>query len=302
MNHKRVIALGFFDGVHRGHGALLQTARARADSLGCAAVGLTFDPHPDELIFGVKMPLLNTLEDRRWLMTRLYQMDDMLVLPFDRTFMEMPWQTFVEEVLVRQFGAVHLVCGYDYTFGHRGAGNAEKLRQLCQTLGLGCDIIDKVEYLGAEVSSTRIRELLQAGNLECANALLGHRHFFSGTVTHGKKLGRRLGCPTANQRLPEQLLVPAHGVYAAQVQLADGSRHMAVTNVGRRPSVDDGSHITVESWLLDYSGDLYDQTLRVEFCKFLRPEERFPSVDALVAAIQRDGVQARTWFAEHPIV
>lgn len=298
MKHDRVIALGFFDGVHRGHGALLQLARQRADALGCEAVGLTFDPHPETVLRGVETPLINTLEDRRWLMTRLYAMDDMLVLPFDAALMQMPWRAFVTEVLQAQFGAVHVVCGHDYRFGYRGQGDAAKLQALCRELGMGCDVVDKVEYLGAEVSSTRIRGLLQAGELETANALLGHRHFFSGTVAHGKKLGRLLGCPTANQVLPRNLLELAHGVYATRVLLPDGSEYGAVTNVGSRPSLDDGQHITVESWLLDYSGDLYDRTLRVEFCKFLRPEQRFGSLEQLVAAIQADGQAARAWFAQ----
>ena len=291
-----MIALGFFDGVHLGHGALLRKARNRADALGCQAVGLTFDPHPEMLIRGQQPPLLNTLEDRRWLMTRLYGMDEMLVLPFDAAFMQMPWQTFVEDVLVRKLRAVHVVCGHDYRFGYKGQGTAEGLRQLCGELRIGCDIVDKVEYLGDEVSSTRIRACLQAGDLETANALLGHCHFFSGTVTHGKKLGRLLGCPTANQILPPELLELNHGVYATRVQLHDGSSRNAVTNVGSRPSLDDGQHITVESWLLDYEGDLYDSTLRVEFCKFLRPEQKFGSLDELLAAIKRDGETARAYF------
>lgn len=296
MNHDRVIALGFFDGVHLGHGALLRTARNRADRLGCQAVGLTFDPHPEMLIRGQQPPLLNTLEDRRWLMTKLYGMDEMLVLPFDEAFMQMPWQTFVEEVLIRELHAVHVVCGHDYRFGYKGQGTAEGLRQLCEERNIGCDVVEKVEYLGDEVSSTRIRACLQAGDLETANALLGHCHFFSGTVTHGKKLGRLLGCPTANQILPPELLELNHGVYATRVQLHDGTFRNAVTNVGSRPSLDDGQHITVESWLMDYEGDLYDQTLRVEFCKFLRPEQKFGSLDELLAAIKRDGETARAHF------
>ena len=296
MNHDRVIALGFFDGVHLGHGALLQAARRRADALGCQAVGLTFDPHPEVLILGQQPPLLNTLEDRRWLMTRLYGMDEMLVLPFDQAMMQMPWQVFVEDVLVKQLHAVHVVCGHDYRFGYRGQGTAQSLRELCASLGIGCDVIPKVEYLGSEVSSTRIRACLQAGDLETANALLGHCHFFSGAVTHGKKLGRLLGCPTANQLLPPELLELNHGVYVSRVQLYDGTYHMAVTNVGCRPSLDDGQHITVESWLLDYEGDLYDRILRVEFCKFLRPEQKFGSLDELVAAVKRDGEAARAYF------
>ena len=298
MSQKRVIALGFFDGVHRGHGALLRKARQRADALGCQAVGLTFDPHPEALIRGVQPPLLNTVDDRRWLMTQRYAMDEMLVLPFDEAFMRMPWQTFVEEILVRQLGAVHVVCGHDYNFGYRGQGNAKNLLQHCTALGIGCDIVEKVEYLGAEVSSTRIRACLEVGDLDTANALLGHRHFFSGVVTHGKKLGRLLGCPTANQILPPELLELNHGVYATCVELDDGARHIAVTNVGSRPSLDDGQHITVESWLLDYEGDLYDRLLRVEFCKFLRPEQKFASLEELVAAVKRDGEAARAYFGE----
>ncbi len=296
MNHDRVIALGFFDGVHRGHGALLQAARRRADLLGCQAVGLTFDPHPEMLIRGVQPPLLNTLEDRRWLMTQLYGMDDMLVLPFDRDFMQMPWQNFLENVVVKQLGAVHVVCGHDYRCGYRGQGTAQLLQERCKSLGIGCDVVEKVEYLGVEVSSTRIRTLLQCGDLETANALLGHSHLFSGTVAHGKKLGRLLGCPTANQIIPAGILEPVHGVYATRVHLPDGTAYYAVTNVGSRPSLEDGTHITVESWLLGYDGDLYGVDLRVEFCKFLRPEQKFGSLDELVAAIHKDGEAARAYF------
>ncbi len=297
MNHDRVIALGFFDGVHLGHGALLQTARRRADALGCQAVGLTFDPHPEVLICGQQPPLLNTLEDRRWLMTRLYAMDDMLVLPFDRAFMQMPWQVFLEQVVVRELGAVHVVCGHDYRCGYRGQGTAQLLQAHCKKLGIGCDVVEKVDHLGAEVSSTRIRQCLQAGDLETANALLGHCHLLSGPVRHGKKLGRLLGCPTANQIVPAGILEPVHGVYAAKAWLPDGSCYMAVTNVGSRPSLEDGTHVTVESWLLDFSGDLYESNLRVEFCKFLRPEQKFAALDDLVAQIQADGEAARAYFA-----
>ena len=297
MNRDRVIALGFFDGVHLGHAALLQTARRRADALGCQAVGLTFDPHPEQLIRGVQPPLLNTMDDRRWLMTKLYSMDDMLVLPFDREFMQMPWQAFLEDVVVKELHAVHVVCGHDYRCGYRGQGTAKLLQAHCEKLGIGCDVVEEVDYLGAEVSSTRIRSLLQAGDLDTANALLGHCHLFSGTVAHGKKLGRLLGCPTANQVMPTGILEPVHGVYATRVHLPDGSTYHAVTNVGSRPSLEDGQHITVESWLLDFEGDLYGSNLQVEFCKFLRPEQKFGSLDDLVAAIHRDGEAARAYFA-----
>lgn len=295
---KRVIALGFFDGVHVGHGALLRLARERADELGCSPVALTFDPHPDQVIFGEKTPLLNTLEQRRMLMTDLYGMEEMLVLPFDRAVMEMDWQDFVKTVLVEQFEAVHLVCGYDYTFGYRGLGNAQSLQELCRELGLGCDVVDKVELLGEEVSSTRIRRLLEQGDPETANALLGHRHFFTGTVIHGKRLGHRLGFPTANMNWRPEILVPAHGVYGATVTLPGGKTCKAITNIGVRPTVDREKTVTAESWLLDFDGDLYGKEIKVELWKFLRPERKFSCVEELRQAVQQDGEAARQYFKE----
>ena len=296
MNCDRVIALGFFDGVHRGHGALLRKARERANELGCLAAALTFDPHPDELVYGIKMQLINTLADRQWLMTRLYCMDEVLILKFDQQFMHMPWRDFVADFLVGQLRAVHLVCGHDYSFGYKGMGNVQRLKELCAELGIGVDVIDKVENEGGIISSTRIRKLLKEGNLEEANQLLGHQHFFSGTVVHGKRLGRLLGFPTANMILPDGMLEMAHGVYATEIILSDRSRYMAVTNVGSRPTVNGGSDVTVESWLLDFTGDLYGRILRVEFFKYLRPEKKFDTVNDLIAAIHHDGDVARAYF------
>lgn len=285
---KRVIALGFFDGVHVGHGALLRLARQKADELGCTAAALTFEPHPNVVIFGEKTPLINTLSERRRLMTGLYGIEEMLVLPFDRAFMEMDWQDFVRDVLAEQFEAVHVVCGFDYTFGHRGLGNARNLQALCKELGMGCDVVEKVELLGGEVSSTRIRALLEQGRLEEANALLGHNHLISGQVVHGKELGRVLGFPTANLPLGEDLAEPKRGVYAARVTLENGAVYKAVINVGSRPTFCDGTHITVESYLLDFEGDLYGQEITVELVKFLRPEQKFGSVDELKQTVLKD--------------
>ena len=294
----RVIALGFFDGVHLGHGALLRQARRRADELGCSAAAVTFDPHPVERIFGVKQPLINTLADRRRLMTDLYHMDEVLTVDFDQSFMHLPWREFVTDYLVKRLQAVHLVCGHDYAFGYQGLGNARRLKALCDELGVGLDVIERVENGGDVVSSTRIRQLLKEGDLETANQLLGHPHFFCGTVVHGKQLGRRLGFPTANQIMPDGMVEMARGVYATRILLPDGSCHVAVTNVGHRPTVDSDNEVRVESWLLDYTGDLYGQELQVQFCKFLRPEQKFPNIEALTAAIHRDAQSAAAYFSE----
>lgn len=297
MKQQRVIALGFFDGVHLGHGALLRQARLRADALGIPAAALTFDAHPDTVVFGQPVALINTLADRRRLMTEVYAMDHVILAHFDRDMAAMPWEDFVEDYLVRRLGAAHVVCGHDFSFGHRGQGTPDRLREKCAALGVGCDVIEQVSCHGAVISSTRIRTLLQQGNLDEANCLLGHRHFLTGTVCPGKQLGRQMGIPTANVPLPEGVVAPAFGVYATQVQLSDGSRHMAVTNVGVCPTVQSSTQVTVEPWLLDFSGDLYGRKVRIEFCSYLRPERKFPSLDDLQAEIRRNAQQTRNWFA-----
>lgn len=296
MSEKRVIALGFFDGVHTGHRELMIKARQAAQRLGCKAAVLTFDNHPDELVFGTPTPLINSPEDRHYLLTVEEGMDEVISLRFDRTLMEMPWEEFVDELLVKQYGAAHVVCGHDFSFGHRGAGNPEKLRSRCAPLGIGCDVVEPVRLHDMVVSSSEIRNLLRSGNMEEVNYLLGHRHFLTGKVVMGKQLGRQMGIPTANMRLPKGVMPPAFGVYATQIVLEDGRRFMAVTNVGICPTVELDTGVSVESWLLDFQEDLYGKTLRVEFCRFLRPEQKFDSLDELKEAILRNAQETRNYF------
>ncbi len=296
MEHNRVIALGFFDGVHQGHGALLQKARQRATEQGRSAVALTFDAHPDTVVFGQPVELINTLADRQFLMTQRYHMDEVLTAHFDRAMASMPWEVFVEDYLVKQLGACHVVCGHDFTFGVKGEGNPRRLREKCAALGVGCDVIDQVAYGGFPISSTHIRQLIHQGSMEEAAHLLGHPHLLTGTVSHGKELGHRLGIPTANLLLPEGILAPAFGVYAAKVFLPDGSQWIAVTNVGVRPTVHDNLGVLVEPWLLDYDGILYGQAIRVEFYRHLREEKKFESLDALKAEILRNAEETRRYF------
>ena len=292
METKRVIALGFFDGVHTGHAVLMQRARSEADKLGVRASVLTFDLHPDTLIRGQALPLINSLSDRQALITDVYHMDEMLVIHFTRAVQEQPWQEFVDEYLVRDHGAVHLVCGHDFRFGFRGEGTAELLRERCRSLGVGCDVIPAVTMDGVLVSSTYIRKLLLAGDVDRANRFLGHPHRLSGIVEHGRHLGTTIGTPTANLTVPDGVLCPAYGVYAARVTLPDGSKWPAVTNVGVRPTVDENGGVTVESWLLGFDGDLYGQTILVEFFSRLRGEQKFPSLEALQAEILKNADQA----------
>ena len=258
---ERVIALGFFDGVHLGHGALLRRAAEEAALRGCTPAVFTFDRPPKEVVTGVPCPLINSPEDRRDLVRRLYRIQDVLMVPFDREMMTTPW----DDVLVRI---------------------------------LGCDIIPKVEVAGITVSSTYIRRLVELGQISRANRFLGHPHTLTGTVRHGRGIGSSQLFPTANLIIPPHVLVPSHGVYATRATLEDGSCYAAVTNVGTRPTVQNGSDITVEACLLDFQGDLYGKQLRLEFYEHLRQEVRFDSLDALRAQIQSDADATRTYFAD----
>lgn len=294
---RRVIALGFFDGVHIGHAALLERAKLRAKELGVPAAALTFDLHPDTLVFGTPVPLINSREDREWLLRTQFGMDEVLILHFDRETMRMPWQDFVRRYLVESLGAVHLVCGHDFRFGDRGEGNPDRLKALCAELGVGCDVIECVTLDGETVSSTRIRELITDGELEQANRFLGHAHVLSGVVVPGKQLGRTIGIPTANIYAPEGVLLPRFGVYATKVDVGSGV-YLAVTNVGIRPTVDDQTGITVEPWILGFDEDLYGKTIRVEFYRYLRGEAKFDGLEALRAEILHNAVQTRAYFEE----
>jgi riboflavin kinase/FMN adenylyltransferase len=294
---KRVIALGFFDGVHLGHGALLRRVVECASREGAVPSAVTFDHHPKDLIPGAeKVPLLNTPADRESLMHRLYGIQEVIVLPFDRHMREMHWHDFVTDILVRQYGAVHLVAGHDFRFGKNGQGDPVRLQALCAQLGLGCDIIGKVELDGVTVSSTYIRALIAQDNMERAVDYLGHPHTLSGPVVHGKQLGRTIGIPTANLVIPDGVLMLPFGVYATKVCIA-GKEYQAVTNVGVRPTVEHTDQVTVEPWIMDFDGDLYGQTIRVDFYKHLRGERKFSSVNELKQEILRNAQQTRAYFS-----
>ncbi|MCQ4865523.1 riboflavin biosynthesis protein RibF [Pseudoflavonifractor phocaeensis] len=293
---KRVIALGFFDGVHRGHGALLSRVAGKAAELGAAPAAVTFDTHPENLIFGSPMPLINSPLDRAELMRRYYGIREVIVAHFDDRMMHMPWEDFITEFLVREHGAVHLVAGHDFHFGYKGEGNPDRLREKCARLGVGCDIIPKVELDGITISSTYIRTLLAQGEIERANYFLGHPHTLTDTVHHGKKLGSTLGFPTVNLRFQPGVLIPARGVYAARVWFENGESRCAVTNVGVRPTVDSHGEVNVEGFILDFDGDLYGQTVRMEFYRYLRGEQKFPTLEALREEIMRNAEETRAYF------
>ena len=293
---EKVIALGFFDGVHLGHAALLRRTVEEAARRGVTPAVFTFDRPPKEVLTGTPCPLLNSPEDRKDLVRRLFGIREVLMVPFDHEMMTTPWDDFVTNILVGRYHAVHLVAGHDHHFGHKNQGSPELLMEKCRELGLGCDIIPKVEVGGITVSSTYIRRLVEMGQIERANRFLGHPHVLTGTVRHGRGLGSSRLFPTANLIIPPHVLVPSHGVYVTRATLEDGTSYAAVTNVGTRPTVNSGSDITVEACLLDFEGDLYGKTLRVEFFQHLRDEIRFDSLDALKAQIAADADTTRAYF------
>ncbi len=292
MKEKVIYALGFFDGVHMGHQALLTACRRLAEENDCKAGVVTFTSHPDTLVSGKTPPLLNTPEDRKNMLTRQYRMDCVVELPFDRSLRTMDWRDFLR--MLRMQDGAGFVCGSDFRFGYRGEGTAEILSAYCQAAGLPHTVVPEQKIQGIAVSSTYIRQLIEQGEMAQAVRFLGHPHILSGTVISGRKLGRTLGIPTANLALPEGVLCPRHGVYACKAYV-EGKEYLAVTNIGTRPTVG-GHHTTVEPWLLDFDGDLYGKALTLQFYAFLRPEQKFASLEDLKAEIQKNAEKTREFF------
>lgn len=292
---KRVIALGFFDGVHLGHQALLRRTVEAARDLGATPAACTFDVHPATVIAHRRVPLLTTSADRSELMAET-GVREVIIAHFHERMMTMPWVVFVREYLVEQHRACHLVAGHDYRFGYRGEGTPERLQALCRELGVGCDIIGEVKLEGQTVSSTLIRQLVERGELAQARRFLGHPYGLRGRVAHGKGLGGKLGFPTVNLTPDSRILLPAYGVYAARAVLPDGQTCLAAVNVGVRPTVADGEAVSVEGFLLDFDGALYGQALTLELYHRLRFERKFGSLEELRSAVMENARETRAYF------
>lgn len=296
MANGRVIALGYFDGVHIGHGGLLSAARQMADERGLIAAAVTFDPHPSQLLSGKSELLLTHAADRETLMRRYYGMDEVLTLHFDEAMMHMPWQDFAK-MLMDSYGAKALICGHDFRCGQMGEGTADKLAEFCEENGLAFSKIPEIKLEGKTVSSTYIRTLVECGDMETAVRFLGHPHVLTGTVEYGHRLGHTIGIPTANVAFPQGLVIPASGVYATKVRIGEDV-HLAVTNVGTHPTVNQRSQPWAEPWILDFDGDLYGKEIEIQFFARLREERKFPSLEALVEEIRRNADETRKFFAK----
>ncbi|MDR2357379.1 MAG: riboflavin biosynthesis protein RibF [Oscillospiraceae bacterium] len=301
IGKKRVIALGFFDGVHIGHSALLRRALAAADEYGLVPSVITFDTHPVGFVTGRSVPLINSPEDRAGLIQRLFGIDDIIFLHFDRETALMRWDEFVEH-LADEFGARRLIAGHDFKFGRGGEGDVARLSAKCREMGLGCDIIPEVRLGGVTSSSTYVRKLIAQGDIVTANKFLGHPHVLTDFVRYGYRLGRVIGTPTINMCFTDGVLIPAHGVYASRVTLDGGAGYVGVTNIGTRPTVSDSDRVTAETHILDYQGNLYGKTVRVEFFARIRAERQFGGVDELKAQIAEDCVSAAEYFKGADII
>jgi riboflavin kinase / FMN adenylyltransferase len=289
-----VVAIGNFDGVHRGHRAVIGRALALARRLGKPCAALTFEPHPADFFGrGEKIFRLTSRDAKAHRMAEL-GLDGMFVLSFDAALASLDAAAFLREVLARRLGAGAVVVGYDFHFGARRSGTPDYLVREAPKLGIAVEIVEKVvaddEGSLDAVSSTAIREALERGDVRAAAALLGHCWSLTGPVIHGAKLGRQLGFPTANLAVESSCRL-RHGIYAVEIAF-DGVRLKGVANFGRRPTVDNGPPL-LEVYIFDFSDDLYGRDIEVFFVDFLRPEQKFDSLDALIAQIRRDEAEAR---------
>ena len=290
-----VLVLGMFDGVHRGHQALLMRGGELAQEMAFPLNVLSFEPHPLRVLVPQKCPpLLNTLPEKARIM-QSFGVENLCITTFDRSRADQSPEDFMAE-MVDTYAPVVVVCGFNYTFGKGGAGNGRTLREYGKKHGFRTVVVPEVIVEGETVSSTRIRRLLTEGDIPMVNRLLGTAYTLSGRVEDGKHLGRTMGFPTANVAIPRHKALPAFGVYDCWLETPDGAYHPAVVNVGRHPTLPDGP-VTVEAHVLTEEPiDLYGQHVRLSFMRFQRAEKRFDSKDELQAQIARDAEEARAYF------
>lgn len=292
-----VVAIGNFDGVHRGHQAVLERALAEAVRRDVPALVLSFEPHPRK-VFRPDIPLfVLTPPPMKARLLSLLGFAALVEQPFTRDFAALSAEAFVTDVLERTLGITHAVTGFDFHFGKDRQGGPAYLMAAGERHGFGVTLVDAFRDEGAEVvSSSRIRALLCDGEVAEAAGLLGYRFTVGSEVVGGQQLGRTLGFPTANMRLPAEATLK-EGIYAVRFRRADGTLHDGVASFGRRPTVDDNGAPLLETFVFDFSGDLYGETCEVSFFGFLRSEIKFDGLDALVAQMKRDEAEARALLA-----
>ena len=290
-----VLVLGMFDGVHRGHQALLMRGDELAQEMVYPLAVCTFQPHPLHVLAPEKEPVMLTTLPEKAAVLQSFGVDGLCVTTFTRARANQSPEDFMAE-LVEVYAPVVIVCGFNFTFGAGGKGNGQLLKEYGKKHGFRTVIVPEVVIDGETVSSTRIRRLLAQGDMHEVNNLLGRGYSIAGRVEEGKQVGRTIGFPTANITIPPHKALPAFGVYACYLETSGGI-FPAVVNVGRHPTLPEG-HVTVEAHVLDEFLSLYGRNVRLTFLKFMRPEQKFDSIETLRAQIAHDADDCRAYFAQ----
>lgn len=292
-----VLTIGNFDGVHRGHQAILRLAAARARRLQIESAALTFDPHPLAILAPERAPLILTTVNQRARRMREMGIDRIVVLPFTRELSRLAPADFVRRIVVQKLAARHIVVGGNFRFGSRQAGDAQALQRLGKELGFAAEAVPAIEIAGSAASSSRLREVSSRGEMRAARCLLGRPFSISGRIVRGAGIGSRQTVPTLNLE-PDSQALPADGVYVSLTQDADGGRCLeSISNVGMRPTFD-GAGRTVETYILDPPDGEFPQTVELYFLRRIRGERRFASAEHLKAQILTDARLAQRYFAK----
>ena len=291
LDGRSAVAIGKFDGIHLGHRKLLEKIIQQKEK-GYLATVFTFDTSA-AAFFGGDDKELTTREEKRRLFARM-GMDVLIEFPLNQETAATPPDVFVEEYIIRQMKAAYICAGMDVSFGQRGAGNYQLLQQYAAAGDYRIEIIDKVMAGGEEVSSTRVREAIRSGEMKLANEMLGTAYSLTGVVTHGRRLGRTIGMPTANLLPEKDKLLPPNGVYYSRVRYQD-KVYKAISNIGCKPTVSAEMVLGVESYLYDFTEDIYGKEITVELLEFRRPEMKFADVEALKTQMEKDIQAGKTY-------
>ena len=293
LKEPTAVTLGKFDGLHRGHELLMHTVLECSKNYHVASVAFTFDIPPRNKVEEIIANVLTTNEEKQYIFEK-QGIDYLIECPFTTEVMSMEpkeFITWISEVLQMKY----VVVGDDFRFGHKRAGDYHTLQQYEEEFGYKTIVLDKLKDSNRDISSTYVREKIADGNIKKANQLLGYKYFIKSEIVHGKKLGRTIGIPTINMILPADKLLPPNGVYVTEV-LVDGKTYMGVTNVGCKPTVSDENIVGVETYIADFNKDVYGQKIVVSFIDFIRPEQKFESVEELQAQMMSDILVARKCY------
>lgn len=290
----RCVALGTFDGVHLGHQAVLSRLEEKSENLGLKSTVFTFSSHPLDRLKGKNSPpLLNTISEKADLISRL-GIDELFLVEFNEKFAQLSPKEFIEKYLLQKLQTKQIIVGFNYTFGKGRIGTVKILKELGKTYNLEVEVVPPFDLDEDVVSSTRIRRIINKGEMEQANRLLGYPYFLRGKIVHGQKMGREIGYPTANVQFDQQKVIPANGVYVVEVSW-EGRLYGGIANIGYRPTFQ-GKSLSLEVHIFDFTGDLYNKEMQVNFLKDIRPEYLFKDINELVKQINKDAENARDYL------